>query len=86
MDAKNKKQQSVAAILAQTQKESNVSAYGTTVDLICSDLSLLSDKSRLMALLQQKGIDTKAKANAITTGIGQVRTIVQKLLDNGYLS
>ena len=83
MDAK--KRQSVAAILAQTEVNNGISAYGETVNLICSDLTLLNDKSRLMALLQKKGIDVKAKSNAITTGIGQVRTIVQKLVDNGYL-
>ena len=75
----------VGQILAQSKKEvSGQSAYGATVNLICNDLSLLSDRDRLIAKLKEAGINTNASKNAIQTGLSQTRNVVSKLHQNGY--
>lgn len=77
----------VGAILAQSQKDkTGQSAYGATVDLICKDLTLLSDRTRLNTELTKLGIDLKSSKNAIQTGISQTRNVVAKLHQNGFLA
>lgn len=82
-----KGQTNVGAILAASQKDkTGQSAYGATVDLICKDLSLLSDRARLVSELQKLGINTDASKNAVQTGISQTRNVIAKLHQNGFLA
>lgn len=70
---------------AESHNFKSSSAYGLTVELICSDLSLLEDRPKLLELLQKHGIDPKQSKNAVSTGISQTRNVVKLLQSNNQM-
>ncbi len=64
-------------------KERVPSAYGTSVELMCTDPDMSMEK--LQKELSKLGIDTKAGKSAVNTGYGVVRKVVSLLKKNGFM-
>lgn len=81
---KDKKEKAAPAKKEKKEKEERApSAYGTSVDIMCTDPDMTFEA--LTKKLQKKGIDTEAGAAAIRTGFGTVRKVVSLLRENDLM-
>ncbi len=65
-------------------KVQSSSPYGATVELICQNSD--ATKAQIIEQLKSIGIEYENHKNAINTGIGQARKIINLLKANGWVN